>query len=43
MQRFEAAFKETADSAGSLANTLLVFHHGDVNIALAVLAECNPR
>src|SRR5260370_34239466 len=43
VQRFNAAFKEAAHSAGGLADTLLVFHHGDANIAFAVLAEGNPR
>src|SRR6202166_1167357 len=42
VQRFDAAFKEAAHPAGGLANTLLVFHHGDADIALAVLAEGNP-
>src|SRR5229473_3489716 len=31
-----------AHAAGGLADTLLVFHHGDTNIALAVLAEGDP-
>src|SRR5581483_4858432 len=39
VQRFEAAFKEAAHPARSLADTLLVFHHGDADIALAMLAE----
>src|SRR5260370_40163782 len=39
VQRFNAAFKEAAHAAGGLADTLLVFHHGDANITLAVLAE----
>src|SRR3982074_3151658 len=43
VQRFNAAFKEAAHAAGGLADTLLVFHHGDADIALAVLAEGNPR
>src|SRR3984885_5898555 len=43
VQRFDAAFKEAAHAAGGLANTLLVFHHGDANIALAVLAKGNTR
>src|SRR6202521_3449619 len=42
VQRFDAAFKEAAHAAGGLANTLLVFHHGDAHIALAVLAEGDP-
>src|SRR4030095_2018666 len=43
VQRFETAFKEAAHAAGGLADALLVFHHGDANIALAVLAEGHPR
>src|ERR1700682_2783608 len=43
VQRFNAAFKEAAHAARGLADTLLVFHHGDADIALAVLAEGNPR
>src|SRR5476651_1906566 len=43
VQRFKAAFKEAAHPAGSLADPLLVFHHGDANIALAMLAEGDPR
>ena len=39
VQRFNAAFKEAAHAARGLADTLLVFHHGDADIALAVLAE----
>src|SRR3984957_17622871 len=42
VQRFDAAFKEAAHATGGLANTLLVFHHGDAHIALAVLAEGEP-
>ena len=42
VQRFKAAFKETAHAAGGLADTLLVFHHGDANITLAVFAEGDP-
>src|SRR5438552_7178630 len=41
VQCFKAAFKEAADAAGSLADTLLVFHHGDPDKALAMLAEGN--
>src|SRR6266403_763327 len=36
VQRFKAAFKETAHAAGGLADTLLVFHHGNANKTLAV-------
>src|SRR5450756_2434708 len=43
VQRFNAAFKEAAHAAGGLADSLLVFHHGDAHIALAVLAEGDPR
>src|SRR6267154_2141124 len=43
VQRFNAAFKEATHAASRLTDTLLVFHHGDTNIALAVLAEGNPR
>src|SRR3984957_4553897 len=43
VQRFDAAFKEATHAAGGLANTLLVFHHGDANIALAVLAKGYAR
>src|SRR5439155_5827583 len=43
VQRFDAAFKETAHAARRLADALLVFHHGDADIALAMLAEGNPR
>ena len=39
VQRFKAAFKEAAHAARGLADPLLVFHHGDADIALAVLAE----
>src|ERR1700674_5693201 len=42
VQRFDAAFKEAAHAAGGLADPLLVFHHGDADIALAMLAEGNP-
>src|ERR1700754_4704681 len=43
VQRFDAAFKEAAHPAGGLADTLFVFHHGDANIALAMLAEGHAR
>ncbi len=43
MQRFNAAFKETPHATRGLADTLLVFHHGDPDIALAVLAEGDAR
>src|SRR5258707_2528558 len=39
VQRFNAAFKEAAHAARGLANALFVFHHGDANKTLAVLAE----
>src|SRR5262249_15365964 len=39
VQRFNAAFKEAAHTARGLADSLLVFHHGDADIALAMLAE----
>jgi len=42
VQRFNAAFKEASHAAGGLADTLLVFHHGDANKALAMLAEGDP-
>src|SRR3954468_4396004 len=43
VQRFNAAFKEAPHTPGRLADSLLVFHHGDANIALAMLAEGDPR
>src|SRR3954447_23215943 len=43
VQRFNAAFKEAAHAACGLADSLLVFHHGDANKTLAMLAEGNPR
>src|SRR5215212_9098282 len=43
VQRFNAAFKEAPHAAGGLPDSLLVFHHGDANVTLAVLAECHPR
>ena len=42
MQRFNAAFKKAADAARGLADTLLVFHQGDANKVLAMLAKANP-
>ena len=39
MQRFDAAFKEAAHAARGLADSLLVLHQGDADIALAVLAK----
>src|SRR3984957_1786563 len=42
VQRFNAAFKEAAHPARGLPDALLVFHHGDADIALAVLAKGNP-
>src|ERR1700709_2682683 len=42
VQRFNAAFKEAAHAAGGLADTLLIFDHGDAHITLAVLAEGDP-
>src|SRR6202048_3378309 len=42
VQRFNAAFKEAAHTAGGLADTLLIFDHGDADITLAVLAEGDP-
>src|SRR5258708_23421915 len=39
VQRFNAAFKETPYAARGLADTLLVFHHRDADIAFAVFAE----
>src|SRR5436190_22380785 len=39
VQRFNAAFKEAAHPACGLTDTLLVFHHGDADIALAMLAK----
>src|SRR5882757_6940082 len=41
VQRFNAAFKEAAHAARRLADSLLVFHHGDANKTLAMLAEGN--
>src|ERR1700761_5289577 len=43
VQRFEAAFKEAAHAARGLADALLVFHHGDADIAFAMLAEGDAR
>src|SRR5947209_10578108 len=39
VQRFNAAFKEAAHAARGLADSLLVFHHGDTDIAFAMLDE----
>src|SRR5579863_8776189 len=39
VQCFDAAFKEAAHPAGGLPDPLLVFHHGDAHIALAVLPK----
>src|SRR3954463_4214460 len=41
VQRFNAAFKEAAHTTCGLADALLVFHHGDADKPLAVLAEGN--
>src|ERR1700760_282337 len=41
VQRFETAFKEAAHTTRGLADTLLVFHHGDADKTLAMLAEGN--
>src|SRR3954454_1410678 len=43
VQRFNAAFKEAAHAARGLADSLLVFHHGNADKTLAMLAEGNPR
>src|SRR5437016_13191291 len=42
VQRFDAAFKEAPDVARGLANTLLVFDHGDADKTFTVLAEGDP-
>jgi hypothetical protein len=39
VQRFNADFKEAPHPARRLADTLLVFHHGNADLAFAVLAE----
>src|SRR5437016_5815509 len=39
VQRFNAAFTEAAHTARCLADALLALHHGDADIALAMLAE----
>src|ERR1700723_274393 len=43
VQRFDAAFKEAAHPARGLADPLLVFHHGNADLTLAVVAIGNPR
>src|ERR1700728_3606902 len=43
VQRFNDAFKEAAHAARGLADTLLVFHHGNADVTLAVLPKGNPR
>src|SRR3569832_40498 len=43
VQRFDPAFKEATHAAGGLPDALLVFHHGNAYVPVAVLAKPDAR